>query len=92
MMQLREEAQLHISKNFSKVLRKLYGGNYLKKISKNGELMWVRSNPRPRDVLTLLRNVMIYRLSRRGGLFMRSFMSEDENYIFLVVKASEQHL
>ena len=52
----------------------------------------MRRYKRPRDVLTLLRNALVFRLSRRGGLFIRSFLSEDEHYIFLVVKASEQHL
>lgn len=34
----------------------------------------------------------MYKLARIGGLFTRTFISEDEYYIFMVVKASEQHL
>ena len=93
LIKLKKEAFNKIIKNKKKpISKKIIGGNYLKKVSSNGELRWVRSAKRPADVYTLLRNILLFRLSRRGGLFIRTFLSEDEHYIFLVIKASEAHL
>ena len=43
---------------------------------------------RPRDLLTLLRKFLLYRLTQRGGIFTRQFLSKDEKSIFIVLKTS----
>lgn len=75
--QLMMELRTEIEKASQKPLpRQLFAGGYLSRVSHEGELKWILCQQRPRDILTLMRKFMIYRLNYRGGLFIRSFLSK----------------
>ena len=69
--------------------RRLLGGQYLKKTIIGENVIWVNTKNRPSDVMTLLRFCLLYRLVRKNQLFVRTFMSKDEQHIMLVIKTSE---
>lgn len=74
------------------VTRLLYGGGFLKKIEYEDRVEWIQTGTRPKDLVTLLRNVMTYKLSRRGNMFVRSFLSTCTQYIFLVIDCAESNM
>ena len=50
------------------------------------------NNNAPRDFSTLLRNVIITKLSRNTNTHVRSFLSNDGKKIFMVLKTRESAL
>lgn len=55
-------------------------------------LMWTNPKCRPTDITTLLRQALLFRLSRRNHLYTRCFMDKSEQHIMLVVKSHEMLL
>lgn len=74
---------------------KLFGGGQLRRIPQKDtidQLIWENIGGRPRDLLTLFRNVLLYKLTRRANMFVRQFLSKDEHSIMVVVDISEETL
>ena len=71
------------------IKKKFYGGKFLEK---NDNEDWMCNNNSPRDFSTLLRNVIITKLSRNTNTHVRSFLSSDGKKIFLVLKTRESAL
>ena len=69
--------------------RNLFGGQYLKKTISGENIIWINSKNRPNDVTTLLRFSLLYKLVIKSKLFVRLFLSKDEENIMLVIKTSE---
>jgi hypothetical protein len=69
--------------------RILFGGQYLKKTVSGESIIWVNTKGRPNDVTTLLRFSLLYKLVVKSKLFVRSFLSRNEEHIMLVIKTSE---
>lgn len=65
--------------------RIMYGGKYL---IKNNNSFYERSLHPVRDFSTLVRNLIIYKLTNFCDFLIRSFLSEDTKYIFLVLYTS----
>jgi hypothetical protein len=65
--------------------RIMYGGKYL---IKNSGSFYERSLHAVRDFSTLLRNLIIYKLTNFCDFLTRSFLSEDTKYIYLVLYTS----
>jgi hypothetical protein len=86
---LMERVVLNIKKTAEEQSRDLFGGQYLKKTIAGENVIWVNTKNRPNDVTTLLRLSLIYKLVISSKLFVRSFLSRDEEYIMLVIKTSE---
>ena len=70
----------------------MYKGGYLKKLEHEEQILWVRKGTRPRDVMTLLRNSITYKLTRRGNMFVRPFLSSNAENIFLVIDCNENNM
>jgi hypothetical protein len=77
-----------MKKSSIKQTRYLFGGQYLKKTVAGENIIWVNTKGRPNDVTTLLRLSLLYKLVIKGKLFVRSFLSRDEEHIMLVIKTS----
>lgn len=74
---------------------KLLKGGQLKRVPSKGsvdQFIWQNLGGRPRDLLTLFRNVITYKLTRRANMFVRQFLSKDEHSIMLVVDTLEETL
>jgi hypothetical protein len=39
--------------------------------------IWFRNYKRPKDVMTLVRNIIVYKMSKRSNLFVRQFLSKN---------------
>jgi hypothetical protein len=72
----------------SEQTRILFGGQYLKKTVAGENIIWVNTKGRPNDVTTLLRLSLLYKLVIKSKLFVRCFLSRDEEHIMLVIKTS----
>lgn len=64
----------------------MFGGQYLKKTIERQNIKWVNTKTRPNDIATLLRCAIIYQLVIKNHLFVRSFLSQDELYIIVIIK------
>ena len=57
--------------------RKICKGEYLIKSNLEDDMVWHIKNRRPQDILTLIRKFLLYRLTQRGKLFVRSFLAKN---------------
>lgn len=70
---------------------KLLGGGQLKKVPQKDtvdQFVWENLGGRPRDLLTLFRHVLSYKLTRRANMFVRQFLAKNEHSILLVIDSS----
>jgi hypothetical protein len=75
--------------------RMLCGGGQLRRVPQKDtidQFMWENRQGRPKDLLTLMRNMLLYKLTLRANLFVRQFLLRDEKSIILVVDSSEETL
>jgi hypothetical protein len=89
---LMDKVLKHIKNHSKEQTRILFGGQYLKKTVAGENIIWVNTKARPNDVATLLRLCLLYKLVIKAKLFVRCFLSKDEEHIMLVIKTSEEIL
>ena len=77
-----------------------YKGGRFEKIEEEGtnsnnsltKVRWVDRGGEPKDVLTLIMNMMIYRFTHNGALCCQYVMSTNGKFIYLVSKADNKSL
>ena len=53
---------------------------------------WTDTGGEPRDVLTLIMNMLVYRFTQNGALSCQLVLSKNGKFIYLVLKADNRSL
>ena len=75
--------------------KKRTGGGFLEPIpisDEGNDYAWVCHNRRPRDFETLVRFTVMAKLSNNCSMHVRTFISKSNEYIFAVLKSSEEQI
>jgi anoctamin-10 len=64
-------------------------GNYLFKqfTEDHSDWDWICNDTQPKDFTTLMRNTIMVKLCRDAHMHVRSFLSSDGKFIFVVIKS-----